>query len=261
VCGRSKDLLEIPQPFANHNGGSLAFGPDGYLYIGLGDGGSQNDPLANGQNKNSLLGSILRIDIDHTDQEKPYAIPQDNPFAGQDDARPEIYAYGFRNVWQLSFDTKTGDLWAADVGQDRYEEINRIVRGGNYGWRQKEGSVQFGGEVVSAADSGEFIDPVWQYDRHHGRSITGGFVYRGEKLPELQGHYLYADYVSGNIWALGIPKLHPTVRAEQLTSNQIPVIAFAQSALGAAFILTEGVPANAFYRLQRMETAKTDSAP
>lgn len=254
-------LLEIPQPFANHNGGSLAFGPDGYLYIGLGDGGSQNDPLANGQNKNSLLGSILRIDIDHTDQEKPYAIPQDNPFAGQDDVRPEIYAYGFRNVWQLSFDTKTGDLWAADVGQDRYEEINRIVRGGNYGWRQKEGSVQFGGEVVSAADSGEFIDPVWQYDRHHGRSITGGFVYRGEKLPELQGHYLYADYVSGNIWALGISKLHPTVRPERLTSNQIPVIAFAQSALGAAFILTEGVPANAFYRLQRMETAKTDSAP
>ena len=255
-------LLEIPQPFANHNGGSIAFGPDGYLYIGLGDGGSQNDPLGNGQNLNTILGSILRIDIDRHTEDLPYAIPTDNPFVGQDNVRPEIYAYGFRNVWQLSFDKATGDLWAADVGQDRYEEINRILPGGNYGWSVKEGTLPFGNQVVAqmqqAAGNG-FHEPVWQYDRHQGRSITGGFVYRGEKFPQLHGHYIYADYVSGNIWALNVSTLPITSPPQRLAGGPLAVLAFARDTLGAAFIMTEGAPTAAFYRLARQSDVKSKS--
>ncbi|MEC7500929.1 MAG: PQQ-dependent sugar dehydrogenase [Planctomycetota bacterium] len=250
-------ILEIPQPFANHNGGSIAFGPDGHLYIGLGDGGSQNDPLGNGQNLNTILGSILRIDINRRTDDLPYAIPDDNPFVDQENVRPEIYAYGFRNVWQLSFDTATGDLWAADVGQDRYEEINRIVPGGNYGWSVKEGTLPFGNQVVQQASANGSHEPVWQYDRHHGRSITGGFVYRGEKFPQLNGHYLYADYVSGNIWALDVSTLPVTSPPRRLAGGPLAVIAFARDALGAAFLLTEGVPNAAFYRLARQSDVKS----
>ena len=252
-------LLEIPQPFANHNGGSIAFGPDGYLYIGLGDGGSQNDPLGNGQNLNTILGSILRIDIDRHTENLPYAIPTDNPFVDQDNVRPEIYAYGFRNVWQLSFDKATGDLWAADVGQDRYEEINRILPGGNYGWSVKEGTLPFGNQVVQQAAGNGFHEPVWQYDRHQGRSITGGFVYRGEKFPQLHGHYIYADYVSGNIWALNVSTLPITSPPQRLAGGPLAVIAFARDTLGAAFIMTEGAPNAAFYRLARQPDVKSKS--
>ena len=242
-------LLEIPQPFANHNGGSLAFGPDGFLYIGMGDGGSQNDPLGNGQNLKSLLGSILRIDVDCSTQNRPYSIPADNPFIDLHDARDEIYAYGFRNVWQLSFDHATGDLWGADVGQDRYEEIDRIIRGGNYGWSLKEGTQPFAGDVVSAASADALIGPIWQYDRHHGRSITGGFVYRGDELPEIDGHYLYADYVSGNIWALNACNASMENPPMRIAGNRLPVIAFSSDSQGRAYFLTEGPPERAFYRL------------
>jgi glucose/arabinose dehydrogenase len=245
-------LLEIRQPFANHNGGSIAFGPDGFLYIGLGDGGSQYDPLQNGQNRSTLLGSILRIDIDHTAGEMPYAIPADNPFVNQPGARPEIYALGFRNVWQLSFDAKTGDLWAADVGQDQWEEIDVVRRGGNYGWNLREGMQRFGNAPTTEKTT--FIDPVWQYDHRLGRSITGGVVYRGAKIPELAGHYLYADYVSGRIWALEYDRDSGRV----LTNNAIalsglPVLAFGQDDQGEAYYMTEGAEGRAIYRLEPVE--------
>ena len=242
-------LLEVNQPFANHNGGSIAFGPDGFLYIGLGDGGSQNDPLGNGQNLNSLLGSILRIDVNQRDSKKPYRIPSDNPFLNSEGTRGEIFAFGFRNVWQLSFDKKTGGLWVADVGQDRYEEINLIHRGGNYGWSLMEGTKSFGGGVNEQTTEDVLIDPVWQYDRHHGRSITGGFVYRGQKLPALQGHYIYADYVSGTLWALNTSSLPLVLPPRRITDSKLPVIAFADDTIGSAFILTEGPPNSAFHRI------------
>lgn len=199
------ELFRIKQPFWNHNGGSLEFGPDGYLYIGLGDGGKANDTLMNGQNVQTWLGSILRIDVDNPENGKPYGIPPDNPFASQKNARqplaqPEIYAYGLRNVWTLSFDSKTGDLWVADVGQNLWEEINIIQNGGNYGWNLREGNHKFG--LVGAEARADLIDPIWEYDHEVGKSITGGQVYRGAKVPSLVGYYLYADYVSMKFWAL-----------------------------------------------------------
>ena len=144
-----EEILRIKQPFWNHNGGTIVFGPDGYLYIGLGDGGKANDPLLAGQDKSMLLGSILRIDIDNKGEGLAYAIPKDNPFVGEEGARGEIYAYGFRNVWRIAFDRKTGALWAADVGQNLWEEINIVVKGGNYGWNVREGLHKFAGERKS----------------------------------------------------------------------------------------------------------------
>jgi hypothetical protein len=220
-----KVLLTIKQPFWNHNGGNLLFGPDGYLYIGLGDGGSANDPHGNGQNLRTLLGSILRIDIDRQEGDKAYAIPPDNPFVGRADARPEIFAYGIRNAWGMAFDPVTGLFWVGEVGQNIWEEINLIEKGGNYGWNLREGFHKF--DVRNAKpgpgrtpdlqnkpdpkDRTDLIDPIWEY--HHGmdeksatsgdgKSITGGLVYRGQRLPELVGYYVYADYVSGKIWGL-----------------------------------------------------------
>lgn len=211
-------LLTIKQPYWNHNGGNLAFGPDGFLYIGLGDGGSANDPHGNGQNLKTLLGSILRIDVDRKDEGKAYAIPKDNPFVGHDGAQPEIYAYGLRNVWGMSFDPPTGQLWIGEVGQNIWEEINIVTKGGNYGWNIRESMHAFD---VNNAKPGpgrtpaqqnkpdhkdgrkDLIDPIWEY--HHdndGKSITGGAVYRGKRLPELAGYYIYADYVTGKIWGL-----------------------------------------------------------
>ncbi len=193
-------LLEFAQPYANHNGGQLAFGPDGCLYIAVGDGGSGGDPQGNGQNRATLLGSILRIDVDRPSGGRAYGIPPDNPYAGNGAGfREEIYAYGLRNPWRISFDPETGRLWAADVGQDRYEEIDLIEKGGNYGWNVMEGAHCYGG---SGCDRSGLIPPVWEYGRSQGGSITGGHVYRGPSLPSLQGAYVYADFVSGRIWAL-----------------------------------------------------------
>lgn len=192
-------ILEIPQPRTNHNGGQLAFGLDGYLYISVGDGGGAGDTDGNAQNRTNLLGSILRIDVDNTQGNLNYSIPPDNPFVDEPDFRSEIYAYGFRNPWRMSFDTQTDKLWTGDVGQNKVEEIDVIELGGNYGWNLYEGTDCFSGDCN---DSG-LIDPIFEYSQSSGdRSITGGYVYRGAENPSIIGKYIYGDFVSGRIWAL-----------------------------------------------------------
>ncbi len=192
-------LMEINQPYWNHDGGHLAFGPEGYLYITKGDGGSAGDPKETGQDPTTLLGSILRIDVDSKENGKPYGIPDDNPFAGSKEGRPEIFAYGLRNVWRFSFDSKTGLLWAGDVGQNKYEEIDIVKKGGNYGWDIREGKHPFEQDEQPKT---KLIDPIHEYGRDDGVSVTGGYVYRGKQVPPLQGLYVFGDYGSGNIWAL-----------------------------------------------------------
>lgn len=193
-------ILEQAQPFANHNGGQLAFGRDGYLYIALGDGGGAGDPQENGQNRSTLLGKILRIDINKKSKGRNYSIPSDNPFRGNNEgAREEIYAYGLRNPWRISFDRKNGKLWAADVGQNALEEVDIIQAGGNYGWNIMEGSRCY--DAASCDQSG-LIPPLAQYGRSFGQSITGGIVYRGSSVPALYGIYIFGDFVSGRIWSL-----------------------------------------------------------
>ena len=223
---RGEVVMEIGQPYGNHNGGQLAFGPDGYLYIGLGDGGSGGDPHGHGQNTTTLLGAILRIDIDRRENGRAYAIPPDNPFAGsrrQGGARPEIFAYGLRNPWRFSFDSKTGRLFAADVGQNAVEEVNIITRGGNYGWNIREGSRCFRPPV--GCQQAGLIPPVTEYTHREGRSVTGGFVYRGRALPALQGRYVFGDYVSGTLWS--IPADGPgNSRREVLFSTSLAISAF-----------------------------------
>lgn len=191
-------LLEIEQPYGNHNGGMIAFGPDGYLYIGMGDGGSAGDPENHGQNPDTLLGAMLRIDVDSNDG---YGIPSDNPFVDGDAGRPEIWAIGLRNPWRFSFDRTTGDMYIGDVGQNAYEEINfqpaSSTGGENYGWNIYEGNHEYRGD-----GTGDFIFPIAEYGRDEGCSVTGGYVYRGEALPDLKGTYLYGDYCTGTIWWL-----------------------------------------------------------
>jgi glucose/arabinose dehydrogenase len=194
-------ILSFDQPYSNHNGGHLEFGPDGYLYIATGDGGSGGDPLGHAQNRQTFHGNILRIDIDSRGPQGSYAIPPDNPFAGNSEGYlEEIYAYGLRNPWRFSFDPLTGLLWAGDVGQNAVEEINIIEKGKNYGWNIMEGSQCF--NPPTGCDSTGLAMPVYEYLHPLGRSITGGYVYRGSELPLLEGAYVYADFVSGLIWAL-----------------------------------------------------------
>jgi glucose/arabinose dehydrogenase len=198
VAGSEQVLLAIPQPFANHNGGDLHFGADGMLYLAVGDGGSGGDPQNHAQRLDSLLGKVLRLDVDRRDGANPYAVPPDNPFIGRAGARPEIWAYGLRNVWRMAFDRTTGELWAGDVGQNAWEEITLIVRGGNHGWRLREGFEPFkGGERQDG-----MVEPVWAYGRGDGKSVTGGLVYRGAAMPALQGVYLFGDWQSRRIWGL-----------------------------------------------------------
>jgi glucose/arabinose dehydrogenase len=194
-------VIEIAQPHSNHNGGQVAFGPDGMLYIAMGDGGGAGDPHGNGQDPHALLGKLLRLDVSKT----PYAIPADNPFQGSGGGRPEIYAMGLRNPWRFSFDRATGQLWAGDVGQNTYEEIDIIEKGKNYGWDCREAAHPFDGERSDRCkNAGELVDPVWEYGRKQGISVTGGYVYRGRALPDLAGWYVYADYGSGRVWALRV---------------------------------------------------------
>ena len=196
-------LMQFPQPWRNHNGGQVAFGPDGNLWIGTGDGGSGGDPQDNGQKGQTLLGKLLRIDVTST-TDAPYAIPEDNPFVGNDEFLDEIWAYGLRNPWRFSFDRETGDLYIADVGQNAWEEVNfqpaTSPGGENYGWRITEGLHCFN-PSVGCSTAGQ-TRPVAEYDRLSGLSITGGYVYRGQDQPSMQGIYFFADYVTGRIWGL-----------------------------------------------------------
>ena len=194
-------LLTIPQPYSNHNGGNIVFGPDGYLYIGMGDGGAGNDPHGHGQNLATLLGKMLRMDIDPSESGKPYGIPKDNPFIGREKAAPEVWAYGLRNPWRFSFDPVTGLLYAGDVGQNAREEIDLIRKGENYGWNIMEGTICTPGVNARCNKSG-FERPILDYPRSEGTVVVGGYVYRGRAVPNLCGVYLYADYGSGGIFGL-----------------------------------------------------------
>lgn len=193
-------FMVVPQPYSNHNGGNLVFGPDGYLYIGLGDGGGGGDPQENAQDPSNLLGTLLRIDVSSIDATGAYAIPPDNPFAGEEGARPEIWAYGLRNPWRFSFDRVTDDLWAADVGQNQYEEIDLVLPGRNYGWNVMEGDHCF--KPSLNCDRTGLEAPIAEYDHSDGCSVTGGYVYRGTAVPSLYGAYIFADFCSGRMWAL-----------------------------------------------------------
>ena len=194
-------LLTFEQPYSNHNGGQVSFGPDGYLYIAVGDGGSGGDPHDNGQNRATLLGTILRIDVNKHEADKKYGIPTDNPFANNKSGyRQEIYAYGLRNPWRFSFDAANGRLWTGDVGQNAYEEIDIIEKGGNYGWNTMEGNHCF--EPRTGCNRSGLKSPIHEYGRNEGISVTGGFVYRGPTLTGLVGKYIYADYATRRIWSL-----------------------------------------------------------
>lgn len=205
-------LLEINQPFSNHNGGGLAFGPDGYLYASFGDGGSGGDPEENGQDPATLLGAILRLDVDGGGTapdcggpDAHYTVPDNALADGPGGNCDEIYAWGLRNPWRFSFDRVTGQGWIADVGQNQWEEIDLMEDGGNYGWNTYEGNHCYDGPC----DPEGFIFPVWEYDHALGCSVTGGYVYRGEDAPELAGKYVYGDYCSGRIWALDLSGFQP----------------------------------------------------
>lgn len=224
-------LLNFSQPRNNHNGGDLAFGQDGFLYASFGDGGGAGDPQENGQDTTTLFGTVIRIDVDNG---SPYAIPADNPFAGQircsagtaASACAEIFAWGFRNPWRMSFDTATSALWLGDVGQGAWEEVNRVVLGGNYGWNDREGANCF--DPITGCALG-FDEPVTQYDHSIGQSVTGGYVYRGTAISELVGFYVFADFVSGQLFAVSSDAL-PTVEPQQVGSAGGSVSAFATDA-------------------------------
>jgi glucose/arabinose dehydrogenase len=193
-------LLRFDETTNVHYGGGLAFGPDGYFYIGMGDSGPQEDPNGHGQDTTRWLGKLLRIDVDHRSGERSYSIPADNPFRDRSDFRPEIWAYGFREPWRFSFDTATGDLWVGDVGQDRYEEVDIVRRGENHGWNVYEGFEPFSNQFRRPSEV--FTAPVFAYPRKYGPSVTGGFVYRGDSKSPLHGAYIFGDYESKRVWAL-----------------------------------------------------------
>lgn len=237
-----KILLQVDQPFANHNGGEMIFGPDGYLYLGLGDGGSQGDPNGNGQNKDVLLAKILRIDVDRGD---PYAIPNDNPFVNGG-GRPEVWAYGLRNPWRFSFDRATGDLYIADVGQDTWEEINVAAPnapGLNYGWKFYEGLHPYAGQPPAGIS---ITMPVAEYSHAEGGcAVTGGYVYRGA-MPEWQGIYLYGDFCSGKVW--GLIRSQGGWQSQILFETGFNITSFGQDPSGEIYLADRG---GAIYRLGR----------
>ena len=267
-----KILLEIEQPWGNHNGGTVAFGQDGMLYLSIGDGGAANDPMNHAQNLGTLLGSVIRIDPSGADGDLPYAIPADNPFVDQKDARPEIWAYGLRNIWRMSFDRETGKLWAGDVGQNKYEEVDVVESGGNYGWRIREGFHAFRADE-SAPEGVELVDPIVEYPRGDGISITGGHVYRGSAKPAAAGTYLYADYRSGRIWGIRAEDGKLAKGPDQVARMRNSLIAsFGEDADGEIWICTfEGdeIPGHgAIWRLtgamkpgRTVKTARVESSP
>lgn len=227
-----KVILAVAQPFANHNGGRIDFGPDGYLYFGLGDGGAGGDPGDRAQNRGVLLGKMLRIDVDRGN---PYAVPPDNPFAAGG-GRPEIFAWGFRNPWRWSFDTASGDLWVGDVGQSRWEEIDQVRLGGNYGWRIREGAHCFNPNPCRAVG---LIEPVVEYSHQDGCSVIGGFVYHGAAIPALRGVYVFGDYCSGSIWGIFYDADGKPFR-RLLAASGLNITSFAQGADGEIYVLAQG---------------------
>ncbi len=230
-------LMEIDQPFANHNAGMLAFGPDGYLYIATGDGGSGGDPENNGQDMTTLLGNILRIDVDNQEGVLNYSIPSDNPFINNTDGwREEIFASGFRNPWKFSFDSQNGKLYAGDVGQGKVEEIDVVVNGGNYGWNIWEGSECFGSQLDCVEEGFEF--PIAEYFHDVGFSVTGGYVYRGAKFPDIQGYYFYGDFVSGRVWILNTKDL--TESSTEIFNTNFSISSFAVDQSNELYLLDYG---------------------
>lgn len=228
-------LMTIEQPYANHNAGQLAFGPDGYLYVGWGDGGYANDPHDNGQNTRVLLGKMLRIDVNRTEAGRSYAIPPDNPFVGKPDFLPEIFAYGLRNPWRYSFDPR-GRLIVADVGQGVWEEIDIVRAGDNLGWSIKEGFACFRKKRVGC-DRKDLVDPVLAYGRALGGSITGGYVYLGKRVPALAGLYVFGDATSGRLFAAALPE-NRAQRVEPRTLGQWPMmpVTFGRDADGELYV-------------------------
>jgi glucose/arabinose dehydrogenase len=233
-------LLRVNQPFANHNGGQVAFGPDGFLYAGYGDGGSGGDPFDNGQTLTTLLGKMLRIDVDGG---TPYAIPggaTGNPFAGNptcgdtgsgSSSCPEIFAWGFRNPWRWSFDRQTGQLWVGDVGQDAWEEIDVVVRGADYGWRFREGAHCY--DPATGCPTAGLVDPVSEYDHSQGSAVTGGYVYRGSAMPGLVGRYVFGDFGSGRIWRADPGSLTPV----PLATTSHAISSFAEGNDGELYVV------------------------
>lgn len=239
-------LLEVEQPYTNHNGGDLFFDDDGYLFISLGDGGLSGDPLGSGQNISSLLGSILRIDVNNPQMGLNFGIPADNPFVGVE-GRDEIYAYGLRNPWRMSFDNYTKQIWAGDVGQNLYEEVDIIELGGNYGWNKWEGFHCYDCDNDVMPD--EMIAPVFEYNHSIGFSVTGGFVYRGSDHNELFGKYIYGDYGTGRIWALEI--IDGSVFNDLFLKDPIGLTSFAEDQYDELYVLSiSGV----IYKLQAIQS-------
>ena len=255
-------LLQVPQPFGNHKGGELAFGPDGYLYLGLGDGGAGDDPFGSGQNTATLLAKMLRLDVNAKTEHAfgdsrrhlEYGIPRDNPFVnepnmGERGARKEIFAYGLRNPWRYSFDRQTGTLWIGDVGQDLWEEVDLGVKGGNYGWSVREGAHHF----KPGPDGAQYIEPVMEYthrknlqsqglfpDHPTGICVIGGYVYRGKKYPSLDGVYVYADYSPGIIYGFRYDYDAKKVTARgTLLQQPKSITSFAEDADGEIYVLTQ----------------------
>ena len=228
-------VLEAGQPYGNHNGGQIAFGPDRFLYIGLGDGGAGGDPGGHGQDRSTVLGAILRIDVDRAEEGRAYAIPPGNPFAdGPAGSRGEIWAYGLRNPWRFSFDRLNGRLFAGDVGQNAVEEVDVIEKGGNYGWNRMEGTRCY--SPRTGCDRSGMRMPVAEYDHSAGISVTGGFVYRGKDIPALRGLYLFGDYGSGRIW--GLPgDVNQLARYELLLDTSLLISSFGEDARGELYVL------------------------
>jgi glucose/arabinose dehydrogenase len=229
---KKRVLLEIEQPFKNHDGGCVAFGPDGYLYIGMGDGGSRADPHNAGQDLNNLLGKMLRIDVNAA---PPYGIPADNPFVNKPGVKPEIWAWGLRNPWRFTWDPK-GRLIAADVGQDSYEEVDIVTAGANMGWRQREAKHCF--NPKEGCQTENMVDPIFEYGREQGQSITGGQIYLGQRVPFLKDKYIVGDFVTGRVWALGLPDdASKPAQAEELGVFQHAFSSFARSPSGEVYAL------------------------
>jgi glucose/arabinose dehydrogenase len=231
-----RQVLLVEQPFSNHNGGELLFGPDGYLYVGLGDGGSAGDPMGNAQSLSTLLGKLLRISP-RPAEGQPYAIPPDNPFVGRDGARPEIWAYGLRNPWRFSFDAATGDLWIGDVGQNLWEEIDLEPAGSgggsDFGWDLLEGTHPFEG----GSDPGS-VPPVYEYAHGDGScAVTGGYVYRGDRIPDLAGAYVFGDYCRGVLEAF-VPRDGRATQVRELGPKVSALASFGEDARGELYVLS-----------------------